>query len=388
MEHLTDRSRPAVPCGAPASCYHGGAFFDAIGTRFDDLRRRERVINADVLDAWFDPSPRVLAALVEHLPWILRTSPPTHCEGLIAAIAEARGVDPHCILPGAGSSDLIFLALRHWLTRSSRVLMLDPTYGEYAYVLERVVGCRVDRLRLAPEESYEVDLGRLGELVAAAYDLVLLVNPNSPTGRHLHAGALKALAASAPPATRFWIDETYVDYVGADESLERFAAASSNLVVCKSMSKVYALSGARAAYLCGPSDWISELRPLTPPWAVSLPGQVAAVAALADPEYYQGRWAETHVLREALAARLRDECGFDVVPAVASFLLCHLPTDGPDAPQLVEECRRSGLFIRDASTMGEAMGRHVVRLAVKDEATNERMVEIVAAAALVSRPLR
>jgi len=143
------------------------------------------------------------------------------------------------------------------------------------------------------------------------------------------------------------------------------------------MSKVYALSGARAAYLCGPSDLISELCPLTPPWSVSLPGQVAAVAALADPVYYRGRWEETCVLREALGARLRDDCGFDVVPGVANFLLCHLPPDGPDAPRLVEECRRSGLFIRDASTMGVAMGRHAVRVAVKDEATNARMVEIV-----------
>ena len=83
------------------------------------------------------------------------------------------------------------------------------------------------------------------------------------------------------------------------------------------------------------------------------------------------------MLRKALAARLRVECGFDVVPAVANFLLCHLPADGPDAQRLVEECRRCGLFIRDASTMGVAMGRHVVRLAVKDQATNDRMVEIV-----------
>ena len=44
------------------------------------------------------------------------------------------------------------------------------------------------------------------------------------------------------------------------------------------MSKVYALSGARAAYLCGPPDMIDELRPLRPPWSVSLPGQIAACA--------------------------------------------------------------------------------------------------------------
>ena len=65
-----------------ASCYHGGAFFDAIGAEFDALHRRSAVINADVLDAWFDPAPGVIEAVSAHLAWSLRTSPPTHCEGL------------------------------------------------------------------------------------------------------------------------------------------------------------------------------------------------------------------------------------------------------------------------------------------------------------------
>jgi len=63
-------------------CFHGGAFFKAIGVEFEHLERRHHVINADVLDAWFDPAPKVIAALVEKLPWLLRTSPPTNAEGL------------------------------------------------------------------------------------------------------------------------------------------------------------------------------------------------------------------------------------------------------------------------------------------------------------------
>src|ERR1043166_154764 len=102
------------------ACYHGGAFFNAIGAEFEDLSRRHDIINADVLDAWFPPSPKVLAALEDDLPWLLRTSPPTNCEGLRRVIARTRGVAPENILPGGGSSDLIFLALRHWLTSSSR----------------------------------------------------------------------------------------------------------------------------------------------------------------------------------------------------------------------------------------------------------------------------
>ena len=91
-------------------CFHGGASFDGIGTGFDDLSRRHDVINADVLDAWFDPAPGVVIALREHLSWLIRTSPPVQASGMVSAIAAARGVPAECLVPGAGSSDLIYRA--------------------------------------------------------------------------------------------------------------------------------------------------------------------------------------------------------------------------------------------------------------------------------------
>src|SRR5882757_4022122 len=114
------------------------------------------------------------------------------------------------ILPGAGSSDLIFRALRHWLKPGSHALILDPTYGEYAHVLERVIGCTVDRFALSRENDYAADLGRLAAALADGYDLVALVNPNSPTGRHVPRAELERLLRRAPARTRVWVDETYV----------------------------------------------------------------------------------------------------------------------------------------------------------------------------------
>jgi histidinol-phosphate/aromatic aminotransferase/cobyric acid decarboxylase-like protein len=366
-----------VPFRKPAACFHGGAFFDAVGPEFDHLERRHRIINADVLDAWFPPSPRVMAALREDLPWLLRTSPPTGCEGMVQAIARARGVQPENILPGAGSSDLIFLALRHWLMPSSRVLILDPTYGEYAHVLEHVVRCRMDRIALARGNNYRLDLEQFGRFAARGYDLIVLVNPNSPTGQHVPRAELEKILRTVPRSTRVWVDETYIEYAGVNESLEQFAAASANVVVCKSMSKVYALSGARAAYLCGPPAMMEDLRAINPPWAVSLLAQAAAVAALRDPEYYAARYAETHRLRNELAEQLAQETGWEVLPGVANFLLCHLPEHGPDAATVVKRCRARGLFLRDAGAMGRGLGRYAVRIAVKDTVTNERMLRII-----------
>jgi histidinol-phosphate/aromatic aminotransferase/cobyric acid decarboxylase-like protein len=175
-----------------------------------------------------------------------------------------------------------------------------------------------------------------------------------------------------------------VEYAGLDQSLERFASRSTNVVICKSMSKMYALSGVRAAYLCGPAALMNELRPHCPPWSVSLPGQMAACEALKASDYYRARWEETHQLREDLRANLQ-RLGWDVVPGCANFLLCHLPSvasgpsESPDAATLIQGLRKRGLFVRDVECMGTGFNGRALRIAVKDRQTNSTMVEIIAA---------
>ncbi|MDT9681112.1 histidinol-phosphate transaminase [Streptomyces sp. TRM76323] len=374
----------------PDGCEHGGASFTAIGTDFRTLHRRHRVVAADVLDAWFPPAPGVRAALAEDPAWAARTSPPSGAEGLLAEIAAARALPAEALAVGAGSSDLIFRAFARWLTPESRVLLMDPGYGEYAHVTERVIGCRVDRFRLRREDGWRIDPARLSAAVGTGrYDLVVVVNPNNPTGRHAPAAELRSLIAAAPDRTRWWIDEAYLGYVGLTESLADLAATDPRVVVCSSLSKMYALSGVRAAYLVAEPTTAARLRRWTPPWPVSLPAQLAAVAALRDPAYYGDRWLRTHALRRRLAV---DLAGLDeavvVEEGVANFLNVTLPPDGPSAARLVNECRRHDVYLRDLSPLSPEYQGRTVRVAVRDTAENARVVAACRAALEALRPGR
>ena len=141
------------------------------------------------------------------------------------------------------------------------------------------------------------------------------------------------------------------------------------------MSKVYALSGQRVAYLAG--QRVPGLRKYIPPWSVSLSAQLAGVAALSNPAYYRRQYAKVHAQRVALQDALR-ALGFDVVPGCANFVLCFLPAryNGTSA-QFVYACQTHQVYVRDAANMGEALGARAVRFAVRLEAEQARLLEVV-----------
>jgi histidinol-phosphate/aromatic aminotransferase/cobyric acid decarboxylase-like protein/predicted GNAT family N-acyltransferase len=361
---------------SPTECYHGGAFFDAIGDQFDDLNRRKDIISADVLDAWYPPAPLAQKVLTDHMGFVMQTSPPTRSGGLVKSIAEVRGVRDDCILTGGGSSALIFLAFRQWLNPSSRVLVLDPTYGEYLHVLKQVVKCKVERFSLKRSEGYQLNIESLKKRLAEGFDLFVWVNPNSPTGLHVSKSDVEAVLRESSTCKRVWIDETYIEYAGAEHSLESFAVQSENVIVCKSMSKIYALSGLRAAYLCASPHQLEELKVITPPWSVSLPAQIAATYALHANDYYAMRYWETKELREKLVQELYTMGITEIIPGIANFVMFHLPETMDTAESIVKKCRDSGLFLRNVAGMGSEVGHRAMRMAVKDEETNNRMLEI------------
>ena len=361
---------------SPTECYHGGAFFDAIGDQFDDLNRRKDIISADVLDAWYPPAPLAQKVLTDHMGFVMQTSPPTRSDGLVKAIAEVRGVRDDCILTGGGSSALIFLAFRQWLNPSSRVLVLDPTYGEYLHILDQVVKCKVERFSLKRSEGYQLNIESLKKKLAEGFDLFIWVNPNSPTGLHVSKSEVEAVLIESLRCKRVWIDETYIEYAGSEHSLESFAVQSENVIVCKSMSKVYALSGLRAAYLCASPNQLEELRAITPPWSVSLPAQIAATYVLHANDYYAKRYWETKDLREKLVQELSAMGITEIIPGIANFVMFHLPETMDTAESIVKTCRDQGLFLRNVAGMGSEVGRRAMRMAVKDEETNNRMLEI------------
>jgi histidinol-phosphate/aromatic aminotransferase/cobyric acid decarboxylase-like protein len=357
-------------------CYHGGQSWDT--SRFD-FEVRDSLIVADVLDSPFPPCPEALDVLREQLIRCCQESPPTQCEELIETIASVRGVNAKHVAVSSGSSSLMFSFLPQLLNKDSKVLVLSPMYGEYSHILTHVIGCHMTNFILHQDDGFRINTD---ELVAQSrqHDAVILVNPNSPTGVYCEkmediVRRIQDESESPTLCKMIWVDETYIDYLPDAQSLERLTATTPNLIVCKSMSKCYALSGLRVAYAV--SQQITELRRFIPPWAVSLPGQLAAVAALRNPEYYQQKYRIIHQQREELSRLLQQEA-FTVLPGVANFILTFLPKKTQHtSASFIEACKEKGVFIRDAQNMGVTLSNNAVRFAIRSKKENTRMLQCV-----------
>ena len=357
-------------------CYHGGKSWDA--SKFD-FEIRDSLIVADVLDSPFPPCPEALQVLREQLERCCQESPPTQCEELIETIAHVRGVQTKHVAVSSGSSSLMFSFLPQLLNANSRVLVLSPMYGEYSHILTHVIGCEVTDFVLLREDGFKIDVDALVEQ-SRQHDAVIFVNPNSPTGVYCEemSEIVHRIQDESESPTRckmIWVDETYIDYVPSAQSLEPLVASIPSLIVCKSMSKCYALSGLRVAYAV--SQKINQLRRFIPPWAVSLPGQLAAVAALKNPNYYNQQYSIIHQQRMILTQKLQQE-NFDVLPGVANFILTFLPKDTHhSSSSFIEACKEKGVFIRDAQNMGVSLGNNAVRFAIRTHEENQRILECV-----------
>lgn len=347
---------------------HGGASFSAIGTDCSDLSMSNSVVCADVLDAWFDPSPKVLKKIAAFLPFILRASPPSRAEGVRAAISHARGIPIDHIVLGAGSSSLMYTFFTNFLTKKDTTLILDPTYSEYKHIFTNVIRTHSVSHALNLHNNFVASIDDISKSITKhAPSLVALVNPNNPTGQLIPRSDVLTLVKKHPSVT-FFIDEAYIDYADAQQSLERDVPTHSNLVVLKSMSKVYALSGARIAYLVAPQQTVAKLESLTPPWSISLPAQVAAIEALKSKTYYERMYKRTRVLRTRVARRLQ-ALGFKVFPSQTNVLIAKVPT-GTSAAEIVHTLQSKNVFIRNCDPMGTCFADNCIRVAVRSERDN------------------
>jgi len=347
--------------------FHGGNSFDAIGSGFEGLSSKENIVRADVCDAPYDPCPEVIKVLTENLPWLVRNSPPIEPDGLVKVISQERHIPAAQIFVGAGSTQICHLLLRS--LKIKRASVLDPMYNEYKRMLKDELGLPVFSINQRAEKGFSIEPETI-ICAAKDSDLVTIVNPNNPTGQYLKAQQIENILRSIPRSTRLLVDEAYVECIG--ESVERLVPDYSNLIVMKTMSKSYALSGLRVGYLVADRDLVAKLKEKTPPWSISTPGILAGIIAMRNQGYVEDAIkrakGDTMILMEGLSG-----AGVRIVPSATYFFLAKLP-EWVDAKEVRTRMATHQVYVRDLSAQSEQRIGQYIRIAAKGLEENKRIL--------------
>ncbi len=337
---------------------HGGAHRGELTPLKLDL---DQVLDFSANVNPYGPSPHVWEAIRRV---VLSRYPDPQALDLCRRIGEELQLDPRWILPGNGSIELIRAIAFAYLRPRDRVLIVGPTFGEYERAAH-LMGASVEEWRGHPEEEFALNLqGLIRRLQTLRPHLTFLCNPNNPTG---HLLGLKDLEAILEACTHLLVvDEAFINF--ADPSFTALPLLPSRrLLVLRSLTKDYALTGLRLGYLIAPPETVEMLQRVLPPWSVNAFAQAAGCAAIQDREHLWGTLALT---RQA-AASLREGIqglGIPVLPSRTHFFLAEVG----DAVTIRQRLLISGLVVRDCASFGLP---RFIRIATRQPHENAHLLE-------------
>ncbi len=311
----------------------------------------------------YGPVPGVIEALRDVQ---IERYPDPESLALRRALAAHHAVPPEHILPGNGSLDLLWMLALSYLDAGNRVLILTPTFGEYARAAQ-MMGAAVDTQRATEPDGFKPDIEKISHrLLEADYKIVFICNPNNPTGKHIPRDQISSWV-ERHPGTIFVIDEAYIGFT--TDLRSAISLSYPNLLVLRSMTKDHALAGLRLGYAVAPPAMIKTLTKVRAPWNVNACAQEAGLASLLDVDIIQDQIQRLLQEKKSLVTGLRD-LGYKILESRTHFFLMRVG----NAAGFRETLLQSGLQVRDCSSFG--LPRHV-RISTRSSQANQRLLDAI-----------
>jgi len=327
--------------------------------------------------AW-DPSLERMHA--NEMPWRalgdntgagLNRYPEPQPRALVERMARLYGVPANRVLVGRGSDEAIDLLVRAFCRAGvDAVVTCPPTFGFYK-VAARIQGATVSEVPLRDGE-FQLDTPRVVDAGRRA-KIVFLCSPNNPTGNLLDESDLVETCQALSGRALVCVDEAYLEFSGRSSLATRLDELP-NLVILRTLSKAYALAGARCGTLIASEEIVGLLKRIIPPYAIPS-STVEEVLQLTEAPQ---RAISAERVRTILSERERMRTRLAAMPAVervfrsdGNFLLVRCR----DARRFLEAGKSAGLLVRDFSSAPRLAG--CLRISVGTPEQNERLLAAV-----------
>jgi histidinol-phosphate aminotransferase len=314
-------------------------------------------------------SKRVAEAIKKEIAHI-NLYPETDSFYLKKRIAEYNRTDMENVIVGAGSVEIIRMIVNAFLKPGQTVLSSMKTFGFYKNAAVEQGGKNA-YIETPMGDDYTFDLDAMYRLVDDNTKIIFITNPNNPTGTMLPKQKIREFIDKIPENKIIVLDNAYQEYVsspelhfdGLHDALNR-----KNVIVLRTFSKIYALSGLRVGYGISNGEMISCLNRVKAPFNVTRLGQAAALASLEDDEFKIRSAARNLKNKKKLFLQLK-ETGMRVIPSETNFIM-FLPN--LDIAEIDRRLLKEGVIIRPLHGFGVPEG---MRVTVGFEEENDFFIE-------------
>ena len=312
------------------------------------------------------PLPEVIEAICRAARDLNRY-PDSSCYALTQALSSRLGVEPESLLLGNGSNEVVDILIRALVSPGENVVFAHPSFIVYALT----TGVHFETGRPVPLDAQDRhDLPAMAKAIDDRTKLVIVCNPNNPTGTYNDDASFGAFLKAVPERVIVAVDEAYYEYVTAPDYPQTLPLLKKhpNLVVLRTFSKIHSLAGLRLGYAVGHPGLIGELQKTREPFNVNSLVQAAALACLRHWDRIAERAWHNRERMDWLQARLT-ELGLKVTPSQGNFLLVRCPGK---ANAIAGALLRRGVIVRPMGAFG--LGDGALRISVGTPAENARCV--------------
>jgi len=268
---------------------------------------------------------------------------------LKAAITAKYGVPAEWITLGNGSNDILELAAHAFVQPGQSVIYAQYSFAIYALATQAVGG----RSIVVDAKNYGHDLEAMAAAITEDTRLIFIANPNNPTGSFIPGQQIEAFLKRVPESVVVVLDEAYTEFLPKEMQYDSIAWVSRypNLLVSRSMSKVYGLAGLRIGYGIAQAGITDLLNRIRQPFNVNSLAQAAAIAALQDDAFVQ-RSAKLNAdgYRQLTAAF--DSMGIEYVPSLGNFVLIKVGEDLGAGARINLALLKQGVIVRPVGNYG------------------------------------
>ncbi len=302
------------------------------------------------------PLPAVIDA-VQKAALEINRYPDAACFNLTATLAGHLDVAPESLIFGNGSNEVIDMLIRALVSPGQNVVYSHHSFIVYALTTSVHFECGRP-VPLTTDDKH--DLQAMADMVDQETKLVIVCNPNNPTGTYNTAQEFDAFLDRIPENVIVGVDEAYYEYVTASDYPQTLPMMKKhpNLVLLRTFSKIHSLAGLRVGYGVGHPDLIGELQKTREPFNVNMLSQAAAIACIENWHEVEGRVRRNREQLDWMAAQLAS-LGLEVVPSQTNFILVRC--DG-DAGKLTNDLLQKGVIVRPMHAFG--LGEGALRISI------------------------